>query len=96
MNIIKELSDRITERMSETKNPCKSFKSEAGAEKAAEKMARIGANHFMSERPANYVVFLHPELSRWVVGFDLSELLRRPETTGGYLGVFAAKDFYSY
>jgi len=96
MNIIKELSDRISFRMSETKNPCKSFKSEAGAEKAAQKMARIGANHFAANEPAHYVVFLHPQLGRWVVAFDLNELVRRPETCGGYLGVFAAKDFYSY
>ena len=96
MNVIKELTDRITDRMTETKNPCKSFKTEAAAEKAAEKMARIGADHFRAQQPANYVVFLHPKLARWVAAFDINELVRREETTGGYVGIFAAKDFYSY
>ena len=96
MNVIKEITKRITEALKESKTPCKSYKSEAAAEKAAEKMARLGANHFEAEQPAHYVVFLHPQLGRWVAAFDLNELVRRPETCGGYLGVFAVKDFYSY
>jgi hypothetical protein len=45
-------------------------------------------------RPARYVVFFNEAWGRWVGAIDLTELLNRPTSTGGYLG--ACTGFYTY
>ena len=96
MNVIKDLQTRIARRLTETKNPCKTYATEAGAEKAAEKMAAQAAEHFGSSRPANYLIIFVPELGRYTPAFAINELVARPDARGGYVGIFGAAGFYSY
>jgi hypothetical protein len=100
MNIIKDLISRIETRAKETKDPCKTYASEERAEVAAEKMAKEVAEYFTVKnvayqiRPARYVVVYVPCLDRWTYGIDMSELLGRSDTTGGYLGF--CKDIFTF
>ena len=96
MNVIKDLQTRIARRLTETKNPCKTYATEAGAEKAAEKMAAHGAEHFGTSRPANFLIVYVPELGRYTPAFDINELANRPDARGGYVGIFGAAGFYTY
>jgi len=96
MNVITELQTRIARRLTETKNPCKTYATEAGAERAAVKMAERGAAHFDCNRPAQYVIVEVPELGRYTPAFAINELLARPEARGGYVGIFGAAGFYTY
>lgn len=98
-NVITNLTARIEEYRAENKNPCKNYATEASAEKATAKMAKDAAVHFNAKgdkgaREANYVVFYIEAWGRWVGCIDMSELLRRPETTGGYLGFCTG--FFTY
>lgn len=89
-NIIAELTARIEDYRKDNKNPCKNYKTEAAAEKATAKAAEHIGNHFAKTgegRPARYVVFYVEAWGRWVGCIELSEVLRRPESTGGYLGI---------
>jgi hypothetical protein len=61
MNINKTIIARIEEYRATNKNPCKSYATEAAAEKATAQMAQDAANYFHKERgvearPAQYVV----------------------------------------
>jgi hypothetical protein len=96
MNIIKSLQDRIASRLTETVNPCKSYGSYATADAKGADVAAAMADYFQSTRPANYVVvsFEVGGKTRHTPCFDLTGLLARPETTGGYLGF--AEGFYTY
>ncbi|QDH84389.1 hypothetical protein Axy18_016 [Achromobacter phage vB_AxyS_19-32_Axy18] len=102
MNIIKDLQARIAERLTETKNPCKTYKTEEAAEKAAERMSVDVAMYFRKEqwktekdiRPARYVVIYIAEMDRWTYCIDLTELINRESSTGGYLGY--CKDIYTF
>lgn len=98
MNVIHEITKRIEKRRAENKNPCKNYATEAAAEKATLAIARIASEHFTKpgERivPARYVVFYVESWGRWVGCVDLTELLRRSTSTGGYLGI--CKGFFSY
>lgn len=91
-NIIATLTARIEEHRATNKNPCKNYGSEAAAEKATSKMAQRAATYFdandgRSDAPsARYVVFYVEAWGRWVGCIDLSELLNRKNSTGGYLG----------
>ncbi|BCG66169.1 hypothetical protein Bhz58_00034 [Stenotrophomonas phage vB_SmaS_Bhz58] len=89
-NIIAELTARIEEYRKDNKNPCKNYGTEAAAEKATAKAAANIGNYFAKTgegKPARYVVFYVEAWGRWVGCIELSETLRRPESTGGYLGV---------
>ena len=92
MNIIKEMTARIEEYRADNKQPCKNYATEAAAEKATAKMAQDAANYFTvigreeNAKSARYVVFYVEAWGRWVGCIDLSELLTRKNTTGGYLG----------
>jgi hypothetical protein len=101
MNIIASLTARIEEYRTTNKNPCKNYASEAAAEKATAKMAQDAANYFsktpgVEARPAQYVVFYNEAWGRWVGGINMSELIQRSSSTGGYLGFCGAKGFYTY
>lgn len=101
-NIINELTARIEEYRATNKQPCKNYGSEAAAEKATADMAMRAALHFAKDRnataentrPARYVVFYVEAWGRWVGCIDLSELLSRSTSTGGYLGF--CKGFFTY
>lgn len=92
MNIIKHLTARIEEYYATNKNPCKHYATEAAAEKATAKMAQQAATYFDKDRradarSADYVVFYFEPMGRWVGCINMTELLNRPNSTGGYLGV---------
>lgn len=98
MNIITKVTARIEERMTETKNPCKHYKTQDAADKAGAKMAQRAANHFRAHankeaKPANYVVFEIENLG-WVAAIDLTGLINRPDMSGGYLG--CCTGFFTY
>jgi len=91
-NIIAELTARIEEYRATNKNPCKNYATEATAEKATAKAAQEIATYFDKQSredapSARYVVFYVEAWGRWVGCIDMSELLRRSNSTGGYLGV---------
>ena len=93
MDIIASLKARIEKRLTETKNPCKNYKTEMAAQKATLKMAEYAAEYFESNRPGRYVIIKIEGLG-WIGAIDLTELLSRPETIGGYLGICTG--FYTY
>ena len=99
MNINDTLIARIEEYRSENKNPCKNYGTQQAAEKATAAMAQRAATYFDSRsradaRPARYVVIFNEAWGRWVGGIDLTDLLRRDNSTGGYLGFCTG--FYTY
>ena len=98
MNIISELKARIESRLEETKNPCKHYSTEDRAEKAVAKMAADAACYFTGDltngyTEAKYVVFEVEGLG-WVGCINLTELLSRPTSIGGYLGFCTG--FYTF
>lgn len=78
--------------------PCKTYATEAAAEKATAEIAmacgKYFALHGSEAESANYVVFYVAEWGRWVGAVNQSEVLHRPNASGGYLGVVASKGFY--
>jgi hypothetical protein len=99
MNIIDTLTARIEEYRATNKKPCKSYSTQAAAEKATAKMAQDAASYFdrayRDDAPcARYVVFYNEAWGRWVGAIDLTELLRRENSTGGWLGFCVG--FYTY
>lgn len=100
-NIIAELTARIEDYRKDNKNPCKNYKTEAAAEKATAKVAQMAANHFAIDsskdaKAARYVVFYIEAWGRWVGAVDLTEVLARSTSTGGYIGCVSQAGFYSY
>jgi hypothetical protein len=101
MDIITSLTARIEEYRATNKQPCKNYSTRDAAEKATAKMAQMAATYFdkansADARPARYVVFFNEAWGRWVGAVDLSEVLQRSTSTGGYLGVCSSKGFFSY
>jgi hypothetical protein len=99
MNIIASLTARIEDYRATNKQPCKNYATEAAAEKATAAMAQAAADYFdmarlTGTRPARYVVFYNEAWGRWVGAIDLTELLQRKTSTGGYLGY--CKGFYTF
>ena len=99
MIIIASLTARIEEYRATNKQPCKNSATEAAEEKATAAMAQAAATYFdakgRKDAPsAQYVVFYVAPWGRWVGCINLSELLRRPDTTGGYIGF--CKDFFTF
>jgi len=99
MNVVNDLIARIEARYEETANPCKSYATEERAEAVARAYSVTLANYFSrceGGTPARYIVAFSPAMGRWVIGFDLTELMRRSTFTGGYIGVASDKGFYTY
>lgn len=64
-------------------------------------MAKVCAAHFDRNqrgvdavKPAQYVVFFNKAWGRWVGCICITEVMHRPESTGGYLGI--CKGFFTY
>lgn len=98
-NIINEITARIEDARTTNKNPCKSYATQAAAEKAAALMAQKAATHFdkqgRADAPtADYLVIFVESWGRWIGAVNLTELLRRPNSTGGYLGICTG--FYTF
>lgn len=103
MNIIKEIVKRLEDARGSNKGyPCKTFATELAAEKATADMAQKVANYFIPEhrrsgdaRSARFILIQMPEWdNRWVGVIDQTEVMGRPDATGGYLGI--AKGFFVY
>lgn len=92
-NIIKDLTSRVIEARGTNKSfPCKVYKTEEAAEKVMAETAQMVATYFHvtgdeKTRPADYVVFYVESWDRWVGCINLSEVLNRKHSTGGYLGI---------
>ena len=103
-NIVSELTARIESYRTENKKPCKNYATKEAAIRATEKAAKNVGAHFNRNRfisncaaeaePARYIVFFIEAWGRWVGAIDMTELLRRPTSTGGYLGI--EPGFYKY
>ena len=92
MNIVDTLIARVEDYRKDTKTPCKNYATYKAAEKATAAMAQKAATYFdvnnRADAPsANYVVFFVEPWGRWVGAINLSELLSRKNSTGGYMGV---------
>jgi len=99
MNIITELTYRIEDYRVTNKNPCKNYKTREAAEKATAEMAQQAATHFdkqgRKDAPsARYIVWYNEAWGRWVGAIELSELMRRENSTGGYVGFCTG--FYTF
>ncbi|MGB5862318.1 MAG: hypothetical protein WBH52_28265 [Pseudomonas aeruginosa] len=98
-NIITTLTARIEEYRATNKNPCKNYATQQAAEKATADMAQRAATHFDRDQradapSADYVVFYVEPWGRWVGAINLSQLVNRKHSTGGYLGF--CKGFYTW
>lgn len=92
MNIEQSIINRIEETRKTRKDACKNYANKEAAEKATLKAAQNVADEFVIDRskpatPARYLVIFVPSWGRWVGAIELSEVLRRPGYSGGYLGV---------
>ncbi len=101
MNQVDQLIARVEAYRATNKNPCKSYKTKAAAEKATAEVAQLAANHFAILRninavPARYMVVFVPAWGRYVGAIDLTELMGRASSTGGYMGICSARGFFSY
>lgn len=99
MDIVKFIIDSIEERRAQTKTPCKSYATQAKAEAIAATLAQQFADYFSidgTQRPCRYIVAHNEAWNRWVVAFDLTELMRRDTFSGGYIGTVADRGFYTY
>lgn len=97
MNTVKELVARIEDRFTETKNPCKTYATEAAADKVGMKYAALAGEWYCSSnRPARYVVVYVPKMNRYTVAFDMTEMMHRSTFLGGYVGMLSDKNFFSY
>ncbi len=99
MNFIDNLTARIEGYRATNKHPCKNYATREAAEKSTAKMAQQAATYFDKQfrenaPSARYVVFYIEPWGRWVGAIDLTELLCRENSTGGYLGV--CTDFFTY
>ena len=96
MNIIESVTSRIESYRKDNKNPCKSYASEASAEKAVAQIAKMVGEHHMLDQPANYVVFFNEAWGRWNAAIDLTGVVNHPKSSGGYIGLACDKGFYTY
>ena len=97
-NIVDTLIARIEKRRTENKNACKNYATKVAAEKATAVAAQNVANEFHrgtgTAKSARYVVFYVPSWGRWCGGIDMTEVMNRDTSTGGYVGVEIG--FYKY
>ena len=99
MNITTKLLNRINQRLTETKSPCKLYATESSADKAGLKVAEKAAKHFSQHGQediiqADYIVIYIPSIQKWTPCINLTALLSRRDAAGGYLGICG--DFYTY
>ena len=96
MNVIQSVTSRIESYRKENKNPCKNYATEAAAEKAVSKIAKMVGEHHMLDHSANYVVFFNEAWGRWNAAIDLTGVITNPKCVGGYIGLACDKGFYTY
>lgn len=101
MNMVDQLVARIEEYRATNKNPCKNYSTKEAADKATADIAQRVATHFdinnrIDCEPARYIVFFNEAWGRWVGAVDMTELLNRRNSTGGYIGFCSSKGFYTF
>ena len=96
MNIIESVTGRIESYRKENKSPCKSYATQAAAEKAVAKVAQAVGDHHNIGQSANYVVFFNEAWGRWNAAIDLSGVVNHHKAAGGYIGLAADMGFYTY
>lgn len=96
MDVIESVISRIESRRAENKIPCKSYKTEAAARKAAAKALENGMRYFGTDRPARHIVAYNEAWGRWVWAVDMTEYMRRKDFGGGYIGLFASDGIFCY
>lgn len=96
MNIIKKLITRISERVQETKSPCKLYSTEEAAEKALAKVSLEAVEFYDHEVDIDYVVFYVPELGKWTGAVNLTQVFNHPKFKGRYLCFVSDKGFYTF
>lgn len=96
MNIIKNITERMIENRDMNKAyGVKTYATEAAAEKATAVAAlQVGKMFDTKGVSADYLVFYVEAWGRWVGAINATEVMHRPTSTGGYLGV--APDFYKF
>lgn len=98
-NIINSLKTRmITARGTNKAFPCKTYATEAAAEKATAKLADEVKFCFdpTTEASVDYVVFYIAEWDRWVGAINQTEVFSRPTCGGGYVGLVGSKGFFAW
>lgn len=108
MNLITNLQNRIAQRLTETKTPCKFYKTEEKAEKVAQKLAlEVAALYSQSYqdkvigldevRPVRYLIVYIKEVDKYAIGFDTNELFQRCDmVNGAYVGILANAGHYNF
>jgi hypothetical protein len=101
MNIIESLLARVIEaRLNDAGQvnkgfPCKVYATKAAAEKAtAEAAANVGRLFDTAATSAPYMVLNVEAWGKWVGCINLSEVMRRSTSQGGYLG--AEQGFFKF
>lgn len=89
MNIIKKITAHmIDSRGDKVTYPCKVYQTEAAAEKATANAAQVVGNHFDKNGfTASYLVIYVAQWDRWIGAINLTEVMNRASSTGGYLGI---------
>lgn len=91
------MQNRISERLTETKSPCKLYSTDDKAIIAGELMSQeLGKIFCIENRPCRYVVIYIKELDKYTPVFDMTEMMMRKSFKGGYIMHAASKNFYTY
>lgn len=88
------LVTRIEERLAENKSSVKTYATYDSAEKIGNKLGRNYAELYGKNDAVEYIVVFLPKTQRFSVVFRLMDYLSKHQT-GGYIGVFAQKGFFS-
>ena len=95
MNILSELTKRITERSLENKNPCKLYTTYEAADKAGAAISEECGNLFdINGNSARYVVGAFN--GKYFAAVDMTELMGRSSFCGGYIMHAGSKGFYTF
>lgn len=91
-NLITRLTALIEANQGKRKNVFKSYATQERCERETAAMAQICATHFdtlgRADAPdAEYVVIYVESLGRWFGCININEVMRRKESTGGYLAI---------
>lgn len=95
MNIVESVVARIEDRLLETKNPCKLYKTKDRAEAMGKKLSEEMGRYF-GTHPAQYIVVYVPSVDRYTPAFNINEIVSRPDALGGYVGAIADKGFFQF
>lgn len=95
MNTVTKLINRIEARLTETKSPCKFYKSQDKADQVAARQANKLAEYWgINVDQVDYLIVLVPSVQKYAISFDINNIVMNAPH-GGYL--FAHCDgFYQH